>query len=128
TQTRKNNKQQPTEELVYRPGPLTPIAPSTPGPETAEPSDNGTRTGAANNSLAERLKPGTFDPRLNPRASYVPYSFSPAEAVRARIAETLQEYNDSVSAEAEARRRGTDWTITTKDGKRWGISPGQLHL
>jgi hypothetical protein len=53
---------------------------------------------------------------------------SPDEVVRGRVASQLQEYNDSVSAEAAARARATDWTVKDKDGGRWGVSPGAIHL
>ena len=29
---------------------------------------------------------------------------------------------------AEASRRATDWTYTDDQGRRWGVSPGQIHL
>ena len=119
-----NEAQQP---LIYTPGPIAPIAPPTAGPETPEPGDGGAG-GGAGRSLADRLRPRTIDPRLLPGGSYVMPDLSPAEAVRVRIAQSLQQYNDSVSAEEDAKRRATDWTLTTKDGKKWGISPGQIHL
>src|SRR5690606_22003545 len=36
--------------------------------------------------------------------------------------------NDSLAAESEAARRATDWTFTDKDGRKWGFSPGKVHL
>ena len=37
-------------------------------------------------------------------------------------------YNDSVSDDAAARERATDWTVTDEAGGRWGVSPGKVHL
>ena len=28
----------------------------------------------------------------------------------------------------ERERRATDWTYTDEQGRRWGVSPGKLHL
>lgn len=96
------------------------------GPETVEPSDNGGRAG----SIADRLRPRTVDPRLSGGSTYaLPPDASPAAALNARIASSIGAYNDSVAVEAEAKRRGLDWTLKTKDGKRWGIGPdGKIHL
>lgn len=58
----------------------------------------------------------------------LPGELTPAERVDQRIASRLGEYNDSVAAEAEARARALDWTTTDAEGRRWGISPGQIHL
>jgi hypothetical protein len=30
--------------------------------------------------------------------------------------------------ETELARRAMDWTVEGKDGERWGVSPGKLHL
>jgi hypothetical protein len=120
------------EPLVLTPGPVTAIPQATPGPETQEPSDGvaGGQGGGGKPSLLDRLRPQTVDPRLNGGSTYsLPPDASPAAAVRARVAQTLREYNDSMASEADARRRALDWTIKTKDGKQWGIGPdGKIHL
>jgi len=114
--------------LIFTPGPIAPITAPVPGPETVEPSDNGGGNGAPA-SLADRLRAQTVDPRLSPGGSYVLPDLSPVNAVRSRIGRALQAYNDSVAAEADARRRALDWTIKGKDGKTWGIGPdGRIHL
>lgn len=114
--------------VTFTPGPVTGIPEAVPGPETLEPSDDGGAGGGG--TLAERLRPRTIDPRLSGSATYtLPPDATPAAAVRARIASSLSVYNDSVAAEAEARRKALDWTIKTKDGKQWGIGPdGKIHL
>lgn len=117
----------PAPGLVLTPGPIQPIQPPTQGPETVEPGDGG----AADipSSLAERLRPRVIDPRLGAGSYQLPADASPAAAVRARIAGTITAFNDSIAAEEEARRRGLDWTLKTKDGKQWGIGPdGKIHL
>lgn len=111
--------------VLPAPAPVTPGIPApVAGPETTEPGDDG------GGSLADRLRPRTIDPRLSGSATYqLPPDASPAAGVRARIAQSIGVYNDSVATEAEARRRALDWTIKTKDGKQWGIGPdGKIHL
>jgi hypothetical protein len=115
-------------EEIYTPSEVTPGIPEPqPGPETSEISDNGV-TGSG--SLTERLRPRVIDPRLSGGATYaLPPDASPAAAVNARIAMGIAAYNDSIAAETEARQRGLDWTLKTKDGKKWGIGPdGKIHL
>ena len=115
-------------EEIYTPGPVTPGIPEPQaGPETQEISENGV-TGEG--SLADRLRPRSLDPRLSGGSTFaLPPDASPAARVNARIASTLGAYNDSMAAEAEARERGLDWTLKTKDGKKWGVGPdGKIHL
>ena len=116
------------EPLVFTPGPVTAIPEITPGPETPEPTEGAEGGGGEPRSLADRLKPRTIDPRLSGRERIAMPS-APAATHSMRVAEALRAYNDSVSAETEARRRALDWTIKTKDGKQWGIGPdGKIHL
>ena len=113
--------------LVFTPGPISPVIPEpTAGPETVEPTGEG---GGNGSTLTERLRPRQVDPRLLGGSTYTtPGDNSPAAAVRARIAQSIGAYNDSVAAEAEARARATDWTIKDKNGGSWGVSPGKIHL
>ena len=50
-----------------------------------------------------------------------------AEGARARVAERLQPFKDSILAEQTAATRAKDWT-TGEGAKRWGLSPGTIHL
>jgi hypothetical protein len=63
-----------------------------------------------------------------PQAPLPAEEVSPEDRVRARVATELQQYNDSVAAEAAARARALDWTVKDGNGNRWGISEGVLHL
>ncbi len=40
----------------------------------------------------------------------------------------MKEYNDSVAGAIADAERATDWTKKGKNGERWGVSPGQIHL
>jgi hypothetical protein len=46
----------------------------------------------------------------------------------AGLAERIGVFNDSVADDAERARRSTDWTRTDRNGRRWGASPGKIHL
>lgn len=85
--------------------------------------------GGAGLSAAERLSRGYGDPRLlMPVDRLPPEEVTEAEWLRLRLANRLEIYNDSIAAEAEAKLRATDWTVKDKNGGRWGVSPGQIHL
>lgn len=78
---------------------------------------------------AERLQPELVDPRLWERAEAPPPpEKTDFEVARERVYARIDALNDSLAAEGEATRRATDWTYTDKDGKKWGVSPGQVHL
>jgi hypothetical protein len=110
---------EPTNAGIPAPG-------SVPTPPAAEPTGAPTSpVGGAGRSLNERLKPPP-DPVLFGRVEVNPPTG--IESVRERVAGTLKTYNDSVAAELAAAERATDWTVKDKDGKRWGVSPGKLHL
>jgi hypothetical protein len=54
---------------------------------------------------------------------------SPDEVVLARIAAELTAFNDSLAAEQGARDKAMDWTVTDRNGDRWGIGEnGVIHL
>ncbi len=116
-----------SEELIYRPGPLAPIVndPSA-APITEEPDDNGLSGDPAGGSLSSRLLPRGGDPRITAPTAFPPAELTGAEAVRARIADRLSEYNDSLAADAAARY--TDWTVKGKDGARWGVTTDTIYL
>lgn len=78
---------------------------------------------------ADRLQPGLVDPRLWERAEAPPVpEKSDFEKAKERVYARIEMLNDSAVADAAAASRATDWTFTDKDGKRWGVSPGKVHL
>jgi hypothetical protein len=80
-------------------------------------------------SAREGLRTGPRDPRLwvNPRDVPLPEQ-SDRERYQAHIQARIDAMNDSIRGDAERARRATDWTVTDKDGRRWGLSPEGLHL
>lgn len=114
------------EELIYRPGPLGPITSDPTAPETPEPSDAGVSGESTSGSLSSRLIPRGVDPRITSPTAFPPAEKTGVEAVRERIGDRLSAFNDSVAAEAEARY--TDWTLTGKNGARWGVTTDTIYL
>lgn len=79
-------------------------------------------------SVAERLRLSEGDPRLWAPIAPEFLKASNQDVLQARLAILVSEGNDSVLAEAHALARSTDWTFTDEEGKRWGLSPGMIHL
>ena len=40
----------------------------------------------------------------------------------------IRTYNDSLAIAMALAERSADWTFTDDQGRRWGLSPGRLHL
>jgi hypothetical protein len=96
------------------------------GPPTQMPGDVVGVPGGTG-SLADRMAAPRSDPRLFAPTDPSGMMTGP-EGARARLADRLGAYNDSIMAERLAAANATDWTVKDKDGKRWGVSPGKLHL
>ena len=79
-------------------------------------------------SAAERLMLSEGDPRLWQPIDPELLAPLPEELLRIRIATLIAGGNDSALAEARLLARAMDWTYTDDDGKRWGLSPGMIHL
>jgi hypothetical protein len=97
-----------------QPGPAVPGAGSVPG---AQPGAAGPRRSGPGG-----LGPEFGDPRLVVRPTAVPEG--PVEDVdryRRHFEGRIQALNDSLAGEAERRRRASDWTVTDRNGNRWGI-------
>jgi hypothetical protein len=80
-------------------------------------------------SVRERLRyrMGSVEvwrPREQPRGELM----TPEEVVRSRVAAELQQFNDSVAAEAAAQARARDWTFTDSQGRRWGVTPNRIYI
>jgi hypothetical protein len=77
------------------------------------------------------LRPGWRDPRLIPGAPEDVSAERPMtehERYMAHLHARIDVYNDSIAGDAERARRATDWTVKGKNGERWGVSPGKIHL
>ncbi len=118
----------PVEQALPRRQPRPRAAPTHAPAEPSQPA--GEAAPAVPLSPAERLRPHMGDVHL---WAPVVLPASPETAlniddVRARIAAELRALNDSAAAAAAEAARGTNWTVTDKNGNVWGITPGKLHL
>jgi hypothetical protein len=94
-------------------GPLGPVGPGIGGPRPP---------------VAERLRPGQGDRRLYRPLPEQIVGLSADQLAQLDLDLAIAEVMDSVEAAEAAGRRATDWTYTDAQGRRWGVSPGQLHL
>lgn len=87
------------------------------GPAAGQPGAAGQgRTGIG------RLGPELGDPRLVVRPSAAPeIPLSDEERYQRHFESRLRAYNDSIAGVEDARRRRNDWTVTDRNGRRWGI-------
>lgn len=76
----------------------------------------------------ERLRLGRGDTRLWLPVDPALAAPTPEQILELRLAVAIEAGNDSAAAEAERARRALDWTHTDGDGRRWGVSPGKIHL
>ncbi len=79
-------------------------------------------------SAAERLRIGEGDPRLWAPVDPALAAPSPQQILELRLLALVEEANDSALAEAQRLAQAMDWTHTDDEGRRWGVSPGKIHL
>ena len=77
---------------------------------------------------SEVLRVRSSDMRLWREAMPELFELTDAERMQLELAGRLEEWTDSVAEVVAAELALTDWTFTDDEGRRWGISPGQLHL
>lgn len=120
----------PEPEERPRPVPAVPTPPPEATPEgdpeagargeTEEPADG---LGAA-----DRVRATRADARLRAPLPEDVVGLSEEQIAQLELLWALEELNDSAAAIAAAARRATDWTYTDGEGRRWGFSPGKIHL
>ena len=79
-------------------------------------------------SAAERLRLAPGDLRLWVPADPSLAAPAPEHVLEVRLATAIRAANDSMAAAVAAEMAATDWTYTDDEGKRWGVSPGKIHL
>jgi len=79
-------------------------------------------------TAAERLRPVLRDRRIWAPLDRGINDLTPEQREELALAGRIAEWQDSVAAAAAAESALTDWTTTDAQGKRWGISPGAIHL
>jgi len=78
--------------------------------------------------IAERLQPQPGDPRLWAPLDQDYMDLSDEERAQLMLRGMLQDWNDSMAVAAALSDAARDWTYTDEEGRRWGLSPGRLHL
>ncbi len=68
------------------------------------------------------------DARLWRPAMPEAFALTEAQRMQLQLEGRLEEWADSVALAIDAEYALTDWTRTDDQGRRWGISPGQIHL
>lgn len=79
-------------------------------------------------TAAERLRADLSDRRLWSPIPEEALELTLKQRLELELAARIAAANDSAAAADAAARRATDWTYTDDEGRRWGVSPGQLHL
>tara|TARA_Y100001947_G_C10285931_1_gene280627 strand:+ start:37 stop:657 length:621 start_codon:yes stop_codon:yes gene_type:complete len=82
----------------------------------------------SNRRAAEVLKVTSSDTRLWREAVPEAFELTDAERMELALAGRLEIWSDSVALALEAEMALTDWTTTDSQGRRWGFTPGQIHL
>ena len=99
--------------------PMTPVPiEGTPDPELVRPPPSG----------AELLRPNLSNPILWEALSAGVLNITLEQREQLLIASALARWSDSAATSLAAEAATTDWTYTDDDGKRWGVSPGKIHL
>ena len=119
-------------EPAEAPAPSGLVGGETPAPEPAAPAPSAGGGGGGGIgvplTVAERLRPGEKDPRLWALLPEEIVGLSGEQRLQLEMALAIEAMGDSAAAVAAASRGFTDWTYTDEQGRRWGFSPGQLHL
>ena len=115
----------PPEEI---PEPVVEVQPGVPdagppstGPVVVEETIVGRRA-------ADVLRVRSSDLSLWRQALPEAFELTQTERMELELAGKLELWNDSVATALAAEYALTDWTTTDDQGRRWGVSPGQLHL
>ena len=106
--------------------------PPTPAPDESQGAISGKEggTGGARAGVATGVEPAQPDPRL-PLTSppFEPIPKTPAERVDSAVKAAFGIYYDSAKYAAEHPERAPgDWTVTDKDGHKWGWDPKGIRL
>jgi hypothetical protein len=116
----------PPPEEEPEPEPIQAAAPVE--AEGAGAGDVGGEEGVRGPTAAELLRPQAGDLRLWAPVNPEIVALSDQDIMRLLLLAELEEVIDSAALADELARRSMDWTYTDDDGKRWGVSPGKIHL
>lgn len=115
-------------EVEPEPEPEAAPAQAAPSQTETVPAPEEPTTARPGMTAAESLRPREGDLRvwapLNPEL----HELSEEEVLRLQLLAGIEAAADSAATEEERAARLRDWTYTDSKGRKWGITPGQLHL
>lgn len=79
-------------------------------------------------TVGERLRPRPGDPRLWAWLDPEVGQLTDQERAELLLEGIIETWNDSVAVAAALSQQQSDWTYVDSEGRRWGLSPGRLHL
>jgi hypothetical protein len=79
-------------------------------------------------TAAERLRPDLRDERIWAPVARERVELTLEQRLDLDLAARILQARDSVAAAIAAGETSTDWTYTDSEGKRWGVTPGAIHL
>lgn len=123
-------EEEPIERVIQTPPrfdaerpPTTPAAGDTPPPATPAPGDQTRR------SAQDALRPGYRDPRLYVVPDQYPeLRRTEHEVYMEHLEARIDALNDSMNVASARDRTTSDWTVTDRDGNKWGLDGDGLHL
>jgi len=122
-------REPPKERPVKKPEPAPEPRPRTGAEEKRQgPPPEAPPTGREGRSAAERLRPHLEDRHLWGPLNLRLNELTTEQREELELSGRIAEWQDSVSAAEAAARAGTDWTHTDAQGRKWGVSPGKIHL
>jgi hypothetical protein len=116
---------EPPEEL---PEPTTEIRVELPDAGLSAPDPVELSEPPGGRRAADVLRVRSSDTRLWREALPEAFELTEAQRMQLELTGKIEEWNDSVAQALAAEIALTDWTTTDSQGRRWGVSPGQLHL
>lgn len=114
----------PPEPTVPAPVPPAVESPAT-EPEVAETEPDEEELGR---TLVELLTPQPGDPRLWAPLEQGYMELTDEERAQLMLRGMIRSWSDSMAVAAALSEAARDWTYTDDEGRRWGLSPGRLHL
>ncbi len=131
-ETNEPEKVRPPKRKVAPPKPTPTPTPTAQPSQATQQGAQGTgqkgTQGGERLSAAERLRPHPESKRLWAPLDPALTRLTPQERMELALSGRLQAWEDSVAAADSAAAAATDWTFTDKNGKKWGVTPGELHL
>lgn len=116
----------PLEAVEEQELPTTIAAPAVPVAATGDVAEE--EEGEEGLTVAERLQPRIVDPRLWLPLSGEYVGLTDEERAQLLLRGMIRSWNDSMAVAEALSERAMDWTYTDDEGRRWGLSPGRLHL